>query len=103
MAKKSDLEVGQRVRFRRSHDRNVELTGSIVKIHETDDCVDVETEPDGKIAEVSTIETAHISDLTPIADVTPIAATDYDGIASADVDNSEEGTGTKGRRKHGRG
>ena len=70
------LELGQRVKFLRSHDRTVELTGRIVKIHEDSDAVDIETEPDGRIAEVSTIETAHRADITPAGQET--RATDYD-------------------------
>lgn len=64
---KDRLSVGQKVRFLRSHDRTVQLVGKIVKVHEgADDCVDIKTIPDGKIAEVSTIETAHAGDVTPI-------------------------------------
>jgi len=67
------LELGQRVKFLRSHDRTVELTGRIVKIHEDSDAVDIETEPDGRIAEVSTIETAHRGDITAVdVDVTQV-------------------------------
>lgn len=72
MAEKSQLELGQRVKFQRSHDRSVELTGKIVKIYEDSDSVDIETEPDGKIAEVSTTETAHAADVTPVAEVTAV-------------------------------
>jgi hypothetical protein len=41
------------------------LEGDIVRIHDNDDdCVDIETIPDGKIVEVATIETAHAADVT---------------------------------------
>lgn len=64
---KERLAVGQTVRFRRSHDKTLELTGKIVKIHDgPDDCVDIETIPDGKIVEVKTTETAHAGDVTPV-------------------------------------
>jgi len=64
---KDKLKVGQRVKFRRSHDKTVELTGEIKKIHDGgDDCVDIETEADGTIVEVSGIETAHAADVIPI-------------------------------------
>lgn len=69
MANKTDLSPGQRVRFRRSHDKAVELTGKIVKVHEDEDVVDVQVEPDGKLAEVETTETAHVDDITPLEEV----------------------------------
>lgn len=59
---------GQRVKFRRSHDKALELTGTIVKVHEDSDLVDIATEPDGKVIEVETIETAHTADVTPLED-----------------------------------
>lgn len=64
---KDRLSVGQKVRFLRSHDKTLTLIGKIVKIHDgADDCVDIETIPDGKIIEVKTIETAHAADVTPV-------------------------------------
>jgi hypothetical protein len=63
------LEVGQRVKFRRSHDKSLELTGRVVKVDEDAGVVDIETEPDGKILEVATTETAHLADVTPIDQV----------------------------------
>ena len=63
-AKKSAFKVGDRVSFLRSHDKTVRLEGHIARIHDNDDdCVDIETIPDGKIVEVSTIETAHTADV----------------------------------------
>ena len=64
MAEKENFKVGDRVKFLRSHDKTVRLTGHIVRIHENDDdCVDIETEPDGKLVEVATVETAHAADV----------------------------------------
>jgi hypothetical protein len=65
---KDRLAVGQWVKFRRSHDKAVELAGKIVRIHPgDDDCVDVEVAADGRIVEVSgSIETAHAADVTVI-------------------------------------
>jgi hypothetical protein len=87
VAKKDELEIGQRVRFRRSHDRNVELSGAITKIHDVDDCVDVELEN-------GTAETAHVSDVTAIAEVQAI--TNSEPAAAAEEHST-------GRRRHGRG
>jgi hypothetical protein len=64
MAEKSDLAVGQRVKFLRSHDKAVELIGRITSIAEEADLVDVVTEPDGKIVEVATTETVLVADIT---------------------------------------
>jgi hypothetical protein len=75
MAEKSDLRMDQRVRFRRSHDKTVELTGKIVRIHEDADCVDVQVEPDGKLAEIEITETAHAGDVTPLEEAA--ANTDF--------------------------
>jgi hypothetical protein len=62
---------GQRVKFRRSHDKATVLTGTIVKMHDDCDLVDIATEPDGKILEVETIETTHTADLIPLEEVSP--------------------------------
>lgn len=65
MAKAKDaFKIGDRVSFLRSHDKTVRLTGTIARIHDgEDDCVDVQTIPDGKLVEVSTLETAHAADV----------------------------------------
>lgn len=66
---KDRFKVGQRVRFRRSHDQATVLTGEIVKIHPgADDVLDVESEVDGKIVEVSRVETVHARDVTAIVE-----------------------------------
>jgi ferritin-like protein len=90
VAKKDELEIGQRVRFRRSHDRNVELSGAITKIHDVDDCVDVELEN-------GTAETAHVSDVTAIAEVQAITETE-----STEETAGEEDSGTHGRGRRRR-
>lgn len=72
MAEKSQLEVGQRVKFRRMHDKALELTGKITAIHEGDDLVEIATEADGRVIEVETSEQAHANDVTPVAEVTAV-------------------------------
>lgn len=57
---------GQRVKFKSTHDQQHELTGTIVRVHEDSDLVDIETEPDGKIIEVASVATAHAKDCTLI-------------------------------------
>lgn len=60
------LAEGERVKFFGTHDKSHQLTGTIVRVHEDSDLVDISAEPDGKVIEVSTILTAHSSDVTPI-------------------------------------
>jgi hypothetical protein len=65
-AKKSNTIVeGDRVKFRPSHNKALELVGKVVKVHEEDgDLVDIECEVDGKIVEVEGhLQTAHVSDV----------------------------------------
>jgi hypothetical protein len=70
---KDAFKVGLRVLFARSHDKVTKLFGRIVKIHDgPDDCVDIETEPDGKKVEVSSLETAHAADVV-LAEQKPLA------------------------------
>jgi hypothetical protein len=61
--KRDQIELGQRVRFRRSHDKTVELTGAIAKIDEDSDIVTILTYPDGRLVEVEGLETAHMADV----------------------------------------
>jgi hypothetical protein len=62
---KEAFPVGARVQFARSHDKATKLFGHVVKIHDgNSDCVDIETEVDGKKVEVSGIETAHAADVS---------------------------------------
>jgi signal transduction histidine kinase len=66
---KDRLKVGQRVKFRRSHDKFVELTGTITDIPKgSADVVRIKTEADGKNVEVSGIEEAHAGDVTVLKD-----------------------------------
>jgi hypothetical protein len=64
----TEFRTGQRVKFRRSNDKATELTGTIVKFHEDSGAVDIETEADGRLVETSTIETAHLDDVTALED-----------------------------------
>lgn len=75
MAEKNQLEVGQRVRFRRLHDKHTQLTGVITAVHEDDDFVEITTEPDGKVIEVETKETAHATDVFPAVEEASQAST----------------------------
>lgn len=69
---KDRLKVGQRVKFRRSHDKFTELTGTITAIPKgNDDVVHVKTEADGKICEVSGLETVHAADVTVLREPAP--------------------------------
>ncbi len=64
---KDRFAVGQRVRFRRMHDKATELTGTIVgKSEDDEDCVSIETDADGKKVEVSGVEMAHAADVVPL-------------------------------------
>ena len=72
MAEKSQLAVGQRVKFFRMHDKATQLTGKITEIHEDNDLVNVVTEVDGRAIEVETNETVHANDVTPIPEVAEI-------------------------------
>jgi hypothetical protein len=60
------LAEGQRVKFFGTHDKTNQFTGTIVRVHEDSDLVDISAEPDGKAIEVETILTAHASDVTPV-------------------------------------
>jgi hypothetical protein len=60
------LAEGERVKFFGSHDKSHQFTGTIVRVHEDSDLVDIATEPDGKAIEIETILTAHATDVTPV-------------------------------------
>jgi hypothetical protein len=60
------LEEGQRVKFFGTHDKSHQFTGTIVRVHDDSDLVDIATEPDGKAIEIETILTAHATDVTPV-------------------------------------
>jgi hypothetical protein len=60
---RQEIQLGQRVKFRRSHDKTVELTGAIAKIDEDSDIVTILTYPDGRLVEVEGLETAHMRDV----------------------------------------
>ena len=84
---KDAFAVGLRVWFARSSDKATKLFGRIVRVHDgAADCVDIETEPDGKRVEVSTIETAHAADvvLAPEKKIEPSGA-DLDAAAAEET------------------
>jgi len=60
------LAEGERVKFYGTHDKANQFTGTIVRVHEDSDLVDIATEPDGKAIEVEVILTAHASDVTQV-------------------------------------
>lgn len=66
MARKSDLSVGDKVGFVRTHDKTTKLTGTISKIHKDDDIVEIDRDVDGKVVEVEGVEHAHAADVTVI-------------------------------------
>jgi len=107
---KEAFTVGQRVRFARSHDKVTKLFGKIVKIHDgAVDCVDIETEPDGKAVEVASLETAHAGDVvlapqkvsqpvTPAPDATEEDAPEDPGVTPAPdaTEDAPEDPGARG-------
>ena len=68
MSNKQDLKVGQRVKFHPTHNKSLMLTGSITAISETNDLVEIEAEPDGKVIEVAVNFSAQAADVTPLAE-----------------------------------
>jgi hypothetical protein len=56
---------GDRVRFTGTHDKMHTFTGTVVRVHDDSDLVDISVEPDGKTIEVEAIMTAHSADVTP--------------------------------------
>jgi hypothetical protein len=66
-----DVKKGQRVKFRSTHDQSHEHTGTIVRVHDDSELVDIAVEPDGKISEVASVATAHRLHCTPIAEEVP--------------------------------
>ena len=72
MTYKEKFKVGDRVKFRRSHDKTLQLEGTVERIHDNaDDCVDVKTIPDGRLVEVETLETVHAGDCVLVSEVLP--------------------------------
>lgn len=65
MAKK-DLKVGQRVKFTRTHNTALTLTGKIVSIQDGE--VLIETEADGRVIEVSGVESAHADSIAVLSE-----------------------------------
>jgi transcription antitermination factor NusG len=68
MDKKFNLKVGQEVRFRPTHHKNLELTGTITEINDDHDVITVEAQPDGKAIEVAREFQAHAADVTVLND-----------------------------------
>ena len=64
-----DFAEGDRVKFRPSHNKALELTGKVVKVHESGELVDVEAEVDGKIVEAEGhVQTVPVDDVKPAVD-----------------------------------
>lgn len=99
MAEKSQLAVGQRVKFFRMHDKATQLTGKITEIHEDSDLVNVVTEVDGRMIEVETNETVHASDVTPIAEVTAVDEGQQEESQEESEPSSETGAESRPRRR----
>jgi len=65
---KTRFKLKDRVKFFRLHDKQHELTGTVVGIAEgDDDLLEIECDKDGKRVEVEGhVETAHAADVTPL-------------------------------------
>jgi hypothetical protein len=69
----SEFRTGQRVKFRRSHDKSTELIGKIIEIDAETGNALIETEVDGQNIQISRVESAHLRDVTALAEA-PVAA-----------------------------
>ncbi len=67
MAKTHTLKVGQKVRFRPTHQPELELSGTISAISEDHDVVDVDADVDGKVIQVEKTYQAHAKHVTAVA------------------------------------
>jgi hypothetical protein len=94
----TEFRTGQRVKFRRSHDKATELTGKIIELDSETGNALLETEVDGRNVEVSRIESAHLKDIRPIEE----EADPFIGTASVETqavqDDFQEST--RSRRKN---
>ena len=102
MAEKSQLVVGQRVKFFRMHDKATELTGRITEIHEDNDLVNVVTEADGRLIEVETNETVHANDVTPIAEVSAVDEGSQEETETSSESETSNETGAESRPRRRR-
>jgi hypothetical protein len=97
------FQLGERVRFFRSHDKTLELTGTIVKIHEDADLVDIEIEADGRMIEVSRVETVHLADIIGVGagdqSVASTEETPAPEVSSEVVVEEETVSGAETRRR----
>lgn len=73
MAKK-DLKVGDHVKFLRTHNKAVELTGTVAKLHKDGRSVDVQLDDH----EEGWVETAHVDDVTVLESAKKTAKKDGD-------------------------
>ena len=93
----AEFRTGQRVKFRRSHDKATELTGKILELDSETGNALIETEVDGVNVEVSRIESAHLKDIRPIEEE---AETDpFLGTASVEAVQDDFQESTRSRRK----
>lgn len=58
------LKEGQKVKFRPTHNKALELRGTVKKVSDEHDVVTVTADPDGKAVEVARDFDAHASDCT---------------------------------------
>jgi len=63
---KGKVSEGDRVQFTQSHDKMHTFTGTVVRVHDDSDLVDISVEPDGKAIEVETVMTANAAEVTPV-------------------------------------
>jgi hypothetical protein len=61
-----EISEGTRVRFTQTHDKSHSFTGTVLRVHEDANLVDISVEPDGKAIEVETVMTANKADVVPV-------------------------------------
>lgn len=88
---KDELEVGQRVEFFRSHDKQTKLTGTIVKVHDgPEDVVDVKS--DAGNGSVSRVDTVHAFDVKLLSTPTPHRASTKETQANGEEEKAQAQT-----------
>ena len=58
-----EIKEGDHVKFRRSSDKAVELTGTVEKLHDDEKSVDIRVDGEGEH-----VETASLEDVSPLED-----------------------------------
>jgi hypothetical protein len=66
MPEHNEISEGTRVRFTQTHDKSHSFTGTVLRVHDDANLVDISVEPDGKAIEVETVMTANKADVVPV-------------------------------------